>query len=373
MLRKTAKSAFGEILHHKQVLSIALVTLGVVYAVKMTIHEIGAAMARARGTGVPKHGIKQVDRYLSNKKIKPVDVRRGIVWFVVGKRKHIEVTMDWTDFDKDDQTMLVISLVLKHGRAIPLVWLTARKSELAGRRSTYEHTAVEELKSALPDGVTVTLMADRGFGDTNLFDHLVDIAGFDFIVRFKQCYTVKTAQYSGRAKDAVPRNGRIRVLRDARLTKNNRGPYTVVLVKARKMKDSWCLATSLDTTDGRDIVTAYGRRFECEESFRDLKDWRFGLALKYTKIADEVRRDRLLLAFALSAFLLTLVGTVSERLGFDRMLRANTSRTRTHSLFRQGREIVRGSLPDVLERQCMEIVEKQLAFAFSKGLCHVFS
>jgi len=373
MMHKVAKTAFGKILHHKQVLSIALVTLGVLYAVKMTIHEIGTAMARARGTSKPKHGIKQTDRYLSNEKMKPVELRRGLVWFVVGERKHIETTMDWTDFDKDDQTTLVISLVLKHGRAIPLVWLTVRKSELAGKRSTYEHTAVEELREALPDGVAVTLMADRGFGDTELFDHLKDIAGFDFIVRFKQCYRVKAAQYCGKAKDAIPRNGRIRVLRDAQLTGNNRGPYTVVLVKAKNMKDSWCLATSLDTTDGRDIVTAYGRRFECEESFRDLKDWRFGLALKYTKIKDEVRRDRLLYAFALSAFLLTLVGTVSERLGFDRMLRANTSKIRTHSLFRQGREIVRGALPDVLELQCMEIVEKLLAAVFSKGLCHVFS
>ena len=54
---------------------------------------------------------------MSNGKIKPVDLRHGLVWFVVGECMHIEVTMDWTDFDKDDQTMLVISLVLKHGRA----------------------------------------------------------------------------------------------------------------------------------------------------------------------------------------------------------------------------------------------------------------
>ena len=372
-LHKTATAAFGKILHHKQVLSIALVTLGVLYAVKMTIHEIGAAMARARGTGVPKHGIKQVDRFMSNGKIKPVDLRHGLVWFVVGECMHIEVTMDWTDFDKDDQTMLVISLVLKHGRAIPLVWLNERKSELEGKRSIHERTAVQELKAALPHGVTVTLMADRGFGDTKLFDHLLDIQGFDFIIRFKQCYTISSPHYSGKAKDAVPRNGRIRVIRDARITGNKRGPYAVVLVKAKKMKDSWCLATSIETGDGRNIVAAYGRRFECEESFRDLKDWRFGLAFKYTKIGDETRRDRLLFAFALSAFLLTLVGIVSERLGLDRLLRANTSTTRTHSLFRQGREIVRGALPDLLERQCMEIVQPLLTAAFSKGMCHAFS
>ena len=373
MLHKVATTAFGNILHHKQVLSIGLVTLGVIFAVKMTIHEIGAAMARARSRGVPKHGIKQVDRFMSNKKIKNVDLRHGLVWFVVGSRKHIDVTMDWTDFDKDDQTMLVISLVLKHGRAIPLVWFNVRKPNLDGNRSLYERTAAWELRRALPDDVTVTMMADRGFGDTKLFDHLLNIPNFDFIVRFKKCYIAQSADYSGKAEDGIPRNGRIRVLRDALLTGKRRGPYTIVLVKERKMKDSWCLATSLTTQDGRDIVAAYGRRFECEESFRDLKDWRFGLALKYTNIGDNVRRERLLFAFALAAFLLTLVGTVSERQGLDRLLRANTSKIRTHSLFRQGREIVRNALPAVLERHCMEEVTRRLYAAFSKGLCNVFA
>jgi hypothetical protein len=372
-LHKVSKSAFGEILHHKQVLSIALVTLSVIYCVKMTIHELGEAMVRARGRGFAKHGIKQVDRFMSNKKIKPVDLRRGLVWFVVGDRKQIEVTMDWTDFDKDDQTTLVISLVLKHGRAIPLVWLNERKSELKGRRSIHEHTAVQELREALTDDVKVTLLADRGFGDTKLFDHLQDIPGFDFIVRFRQGYALRFEGYAGKTGDAVYRNGRVRVLRDALLTRKKRGPYTVVLYKARKMKDSWCLATNLDTIDGKEIVVAYGRRFECEESFRDLKDWRFGLALKYTRIANELRRERLLFAFALAAFLLTLVGVVSEKLGLDRHLRANTVNYRTHSLFRQGREIVRGTLPDVLERECMHLVMLRLAAGLKKGMCHAFS
>lgn len=371
-LHRVSTSAFGTLLHHKQVLCIALVALGVIYTVKMTIHAIGAAMASVRGT-IPKHGIKQVDRYMSNDKLRTVDLRSGLVSAVIGKRKHIEATMDWTDFDKDDQTTLVISLVLRNGRAIPLVWLNERKSELKDKRSMHERTAVQELRHALPEGVRVTLLADRGFGDTKLFDHLLDIPGFDFIVRFKKCYRVKAEGYAGKAEDAVFSNGRIRVLHDALLTGDKRGPYTIVLYKARKMKDSWCLATNLDTLDGREIVAAYGRRFECEESFRDLKDWRFGLALKYTNISDELRRDRLLFAFALAAYLLTLVGVVSEKLGCDRLLRANTSKRRTHSLFRQGREIVRGALPDVLERECMRLVKLKLTTALEEGFCLALS
>ena len=34
--------------------------------------------------------------------------------------------------------------------------------------------------------------------------------------------------------------------------------------------------------------------------------------------------------------LLTLLGAVGERLGMDRLLKSNTSKTRTPSLFRQG-------------------------------------
>ncbi len=372
-LRRVSESAFGGFLHHKQVLSIALVALGVIYAVKMTIHAIGTAMAGVRDA-VPKHGIKQVDRFMSNDKLKPVDLRRGLVWLVVGDRKKIEVTMDWTDFDKDDQTTLVLSLVLKNGRAIPLVWLNERKSDLKDKRSMHERTAVQELRQALPDDVRVLLLADRGFGDTKFFDHLSDIPGFDFIIRFKKCYLITASEYVGKAQDAVFKNGRIRVLKSALLTKEKRGPYTIVLYKASKMKDSWCLATNLDTRDGKEIVSAYGRRFECEESFRDLKDWRFGMALKYTQISDELRRDRLLFAFVLAAYLLTLVGVASEKLGFDSMLRANTSKRRTHSLFRQGREILKeGALPDLFERECIRLALLMLRTSLNRGLCHAFS
>jgi hypothetical protein len=49
-----------------------------------------------------------------------------------------------------------------------------------------------------------------------------------------------------------------------------------------------------------------------------------------------MRRDRLLLISAFAITLLTLLGVVGESLGMDRLLKSNTSKTRTHSLLRQG-------------------------------------
>ena len=60
------------------------------------------------------------------------------------------------------------------------------------------------------------------------------------------------------------------------------------------------------------------------------------MGLSATRIGEPMRRDRLLLVSAFAVALLTLLGTVGESLGMDRLLKSNTSTTRTHSLFRQG-------------------------------------
>jgi hypothetical protein len=56
---------FGEDLHAKRVLSLALAPLGVIQAASLSVYAIGQALALARGTQ-GKHGVKQVDRLLSN-------------------------------------------------------------------------------------------------------------------------------------------------------------------------------------------------------------------------------------------------------------------------------------------------------------------
>jgi hypothetical protein len=107
-------------------------------------------------------------------------------------------------------------------------------------------------------------------------------------------------------------------------------------VKAKNMKEPWCLATSLDALNASGIVSLYGRRFTIEESFRDTKDPRFGMGLSATHIGRTDRRDRLMLIGALAQALLTLLGAASEEVGLDRKLKANTVKHRTVSLFNQG-------------------------------------
>ena len=102
------------------------------------------------------------------------------------------------------------------------------------------------------------------------------------------------------------------------------------------MKEPWCLAASDPQATAATLVNHSAKRWTIEPSFRDTKDLRFGMGLSSTRIGEPTRRDRLLLVSAFATALLTLLGTVGESLGMDRLLKSNTSKTRTHSLFRQG-------------------------------------
>ena len=77
--------------------------------------------------------------------------------------------MDWTSFAADEQETIVLSMLTGHGRATPLLWKTVASSTLKGNQRRYEYEVLCRLREVLPDGVKVTVVADRGFADCKLF------------------------------------------------------------------------------------------------------------------------------------------------------------------------------------------------------------
>ena len=350
------ESLFGEDLHAKRVQSLALATLGVIHAASLSVYAIGQAVALARGTQ-GKHGVKQVDRLLSNTGIPVWQLLALWVPYVLGQRTEALVALDWTDFEPDDQTTLVASLITKHGRPTPLVWMTVQKSALKGLRNEVEDAVVLRLRELIPAEVKVTLLADRGFADQKLYALLQQV-GFEYVVRFRQAITVTNTQGERRAAaDWVPHAGHLRKLPQALVTADRTQVGAVVCVKKKGMKQPWCLATSLQNASGAEVVALYSHRFSIEEGFRDIKDLRFGMGLSSVRIAEPDRRDRLLLLSALACALLTLLGAAGESLGMERHLKANTVKRRTYSLFRQGCMYYQ-AMPNMPEHRLRPLVER---------------
>jgi len=347
---------FDESMHAKRIESLSNGALGVMTCASLAVSIIGHSLAQARGL-IDKHAIKQVDRLLSNRGIVVWEMFAPWVREVVGPRNEIVVAMDWTDFDADDQTTLALNLVSRHGRATPLLWLTVSKHELKDRRNDYEDLCLSRLAEVLPEGVAVTILADRGFGDTKLFAFLAEL-GFAYVIRFRGNIQVTAADGETRAAaDWVGSGGRARKLRDAEVTAGRHKVGAVVCVHARDMKEPWCLAASDGTASARVIMNYYAKRWTIEPNFRDTKDLRFGMGMSALRIADPQRRDRLFLLNAFAIVLLTLLGAAGESLGMDRHLKVNTSKRRTHSLFRQGC-LLYDLIPNMPEARLRPLIDK---------------
>ena len=326
---------FAEDMHATRVLSLGNAVAGVLEAASLSVHAIGRGLALANELQV-KSAIKQVDRLLSNAKLSVWEVFPLWVQHLLAEREEAVVVLDWTEFDADGHATIALNLLTNHGRATPLMWKTHDKSTLRTRRNDHEDELLAYFCKILPPHVRVTLLADRGFGDQALYTSLMG-AHIDFVIRFRDCIHVTDAEgTTTTARELVSRTGRARKLVEVRVTHEQTPVPAVVCVRAKNMKDSWCLATSRADLDAGRIVKLYGRRFTIEESFRDIKDPRFGLGLSATRVGRADRRDRLLLIGALAHVLLTMLGAASEETGLDRTLKANTVKTRTMSLFNQG-------------------------------------
>jgi hypothetical protein len=363
---------FADDLHAKRIASLANGTLGVMTSASLAVSVIGQSLAQARGL-LTKHAIKQVDRLLSNQGIVVWDLFGPWVAEMVGQRTAIVVAMDWTDFDADDQATLALNLVTSHGRATPLLWLTVLKDELKDQRNDFEDLCLSRLAEVLPEGVAVTILADRGFGDTKLFGFL-DRLGFAYVIRFRGNIHVTANDGETRPAAAwVGTGGRARKLRDAEVTAGRHRVGAVVCVKAKAMKEAWCLVASNADATAREIVNLYARRWTIEPGFRDTKDLRFGMGLGVLRIADPQRRDRLLLLNAFAIVLLTLLGAAGESLGMDRHLKSNTSKLRTHSVFRQGCMLYE-LIPNMPDKRLRPLIEKFSEFINqSKALTQTFA
>lgn len=320
--------------HAARVESLGNGVAGVMYGAKASVHAIGEAYASLAGIK-SKSGIKQVDRLLSNEKVDLDDVLTAWVGFIVSSREELVIALDWTEFEDDDHSTLCAYTATSHGRATPLQWKTVQKSKLKGQRTQIEHDFIETLHRRIDPKIRITLLADRGFGDRRLYE-LLQLYGWDFVIRFRGGILVEHEGRKSAATTWIPSSGRATLLKDVRVTDDAFPLPAVVVVHDKKMKAGWCLATSLASATAREVVALYGKRFTIEESFRDAKDLHFGLGLSATHIRDATRRDRFLLLLAMAIALMTLLGAAAERCGLDAMLKANTVKTRTISLFRQG-------------------------------------
>jgi hypothetical protein len=292
-------------------------TLGILVSSAMRVERISLANIGRAMSGMVKHQIKRCWRFCANDRVETADAMRGVLKRVLKKRKKkLLVSFDWTDI-KSFQTLMA-SAVFK-GRSIPICWASCHKHVYDGHRSrnAFEESLLLVLRSMIPPEVKVILLADRGFGRTELA-RFCQTHGFSYVIRIQPNVHVRCASFTGKLLDYPVHKGVCKLLRSVAYRSHHTVTQNIVIRWVRdlpaKRDECWFLMTDLAAGPAQ-ISRLYRCRMTIEELFRDHKNKRNGWSLRDTKITRPQRLDRLLLILAIAYLLLCGLGLIALQIG----------------------------------------------------------
>jgi len=281
----------------------------------MGCRRISLAAIGRRLQGQTKHQIKKCWRFCANPRIETADAMGGVVAKLLKRRKKpLLVSLDWTDV-RGFQTLMASADF--GGRALPLCWASCRKYVYEGHRSrnAFEESLLLVLRSMIPRAQKVILLADRGFGRTELA-RFCQRQGFDYVIRIRPEVYVRCASYQGKLLDYPVRKGTCKLLKEVAYRSHHPVTQQIVVRWQRGLPqgrdECWFLMSSLPAKPAR-ISRLYGQRMTIEELFRDQKNKRNGWSLRDTQLTRPERLDRLLLILALAYVLLCGLGLLASK------------------------------------------------------------
>jgi hypothetical protein len=217
----------------------------------------------------------------------------------------------------DTYCMMKIVLLYR-GRGVTIAWeVIEHGSATVSLKQLL--TVLDEAKLILRKaGIKeVTLLADRGFADTNLMQYLKAL-GWNYIIRIKASFGI----YSP-AGDLLCKTGEVALAvnqskhyHNVYLTQNHFAVVHVGLARVKGAKEPWFIVSNLPTTNLS--FTVYGMRFDIEQVFKDDKSGGFNLESSGLRVADKL--NRLMLVLCLAMLFLVAEGTRVVLCGFRRLV-----------------------------------------------------
>ena len=306
------------------------------------------ALGRALPTSaMRKHAIKAIDRLLGNRHLHRdrLAIAAALASFVVEERSAPIVLVDTVEIRH--RVVALTAAVAHDGRSLP-IWSTVvthvrpRASECA--------RFLRELAQVLPRSCRPIVVTDAGFETAWLNE--VERHGWDYVARVRgrthvlyggrwtslpQIRQLATKRAKNLGVVELPKQApvarravlsKIPVCRHRQVaTRSGPARGTNYRVYRANAYEPIVAVTSLRCRPSQ-VIAIYALRMQIEESFRDLKNHRWGWSLRHCGSRTRARLEILLLVAAIASLVQQLVGVAAEARGLQRTHQANTTTTR---------------------------------------------
>jgi len=341
-----------QVIHKKRLKTLMIMVEACIQGKKLSVTGLGRAIKNAV---YEKHNIKRADRLMGNFSL---NQERGLLYltmakWIIGNHKQPVILVDWSDLSADRTYHLLRASIPVGGRALTIYDEVHPQKKQANVE--VETRFLSRLKSLLPDNCYPIIITDAGYR-TPWFN-AVTALGWDFIgrvgghtmispqgkqdwSRIEQVFKKATtrARYYGFI-DLVKRNPTpchaylLKKKKQGRIKKNVYGQRSAMSYServAQRQRTPWFIVTSLEggSANTKRVINLYKTRMQIEESFRDIKNSRWGFSLDEARVSTKFRYENLLLVGVLATFAVWLTGKVTELKNMHRQYQANTVKAR---------------------------------------------
>ena len=319
---------------------------------RLSVTGIGRAI---NSTAPEKHCIKRADRLIGNRNLlgEYRDVYQSLAPIIVGPAQRPVILIDWSDLDPYKRHYLLRASLATDGRSLSVY---EEVHGLAGKDKPKTHRGfLKQLGKILPSSCRPIIITDAGFR-TPWFK-MVENMGWDWVGRIRNRHLIRAgteAEWFDSKSLYGGATGTAKYVGPMQLTRRSPMTCHFVLYKAkpqgrskitcngervrskhsdqcaRREREPWLLATSLAVTSklSKRVVNLYSTRMQIEESFRDVKSFRFGMGFELNLTRSAERLQVLLLIAMVATLVLWLLGMSARASGQHRQYQANTIKTR---------------------------------------------
>lgn len=291
-----------------------------------------------------RHRIKSCDRLLSNHHLaqERVMVYQAMARHVLPENACVSIVVDWSALRNDGSAQLLRAAAVLEGRAFT-IYEEVHPLALLSSPVVQRHF-MQTVGAILPPGCRPIVITDAGFRAP--WFKMLDRLGFAWVGRIRNRDMVRAdgAQDWHGCKTLYSKAGaKARDLGLFHYARSNPTACRLVLAKRprkgrhakgkagnrKRGKDSekisiaqrepWLLAVApaLGALSADQLVAIYEGRMQVEQTFRDLKNAQWGMALRNSQTRALQRLSALLLIAALLAYALWIIGLAARAANFD--------------------------------------------------------
>lgn len=352
-------------IHATRLQSVMDVATGLQHSQQLSIASIGRHL---ESDAKLKHRIKKVDRLLSNKHLynELSDIYIGLSDYVfkyIKQDDYSPIVIDLCYLKDTHDIQMLSAEIATQGRTLPLYGEVFEINELKSRGKEF----LSKLSRCIPSDKEVLIIMDAGFGDD--WFEAIELHGWHWLVRARGGKYIKLSENDDWQEASELFNqasARAKSYNNAYITKSQCRPCRVIMKKGsptasrkrpdklprnyhsangnyqRLAKEPWILATNLPKAYATTkVINAYKKRMQIEESFRDIKNTRYGLGGRYIQTRCVYRWSICMLLAAIAQITLWIIGVIGHSQGFQREFQSNTVKNKkVFSYFYLGQLIV---------------------------------